>query len=497
MSTLIGRTLQGGKYSLDQELGRGGFGVTFKATHRYLNQVVVIKTLNEFLRQHSDFVKFARGFQDEAKRLALCTHANIVRVSDFFQEEGLPYMVMDYIPGQTLEALVLSQPPLSEALAIHYIRQIGAALKVVHQNGLLHRDVKPQNILLRQGTQEVVLIDFGISREFTPGVTQNHTSMLSDGYAPLEQYLPQAKRTPATDVYGLAATLYTLLTAQVPVAAVLRNHQPLPTPGDLQPGLSAATNQAVLRGLAVEAQHRPASVAAWLALLPNAEDLAAATGTAGSSSFTRVATVAVAPQHPPRLPARQAHRPASVAASGARSRRAGSGNFWLLASLAALFSAVIVAIVAVLLNRPVERESPRPSLPLSPSSPSAETPASSSTEPLPPRPEAYPPETAPVPEAAPGDELPASEEPAPEPDPSQPSAAQPTPTPALKATPTRPAATAPPAAPAQSQPSAPAITVPPADPVPVQAAPQIQTAPLEPGDDAVEPAAEPPPQAGQ
>ncbi len=265
---LVGKTLQRGKYTLEQELGRGGFGITFKATHQYLGQPVVIKTINESLRQDPEFVKFQRSFQDEARRLALCVHPNIVRVSDFFIEDQLPYMVMDYIPGRTLDMVVFPDSPLSEETAIHYIRQIGAALQVVHQNNLLHRDVKPQNIILRQGTQEVVLIDFGIAREFTPGSTQTHTGMVSDGYAPIEQYLSQAPRTPATDVYGLAATLYTLLTAKVPIAASLRDRVPMPAPRDLQSQLTVGVNQAVMRGMAVEARFRPNAIADWLSLLP-------------------------------------------------------------------------------------------------------------------------------------------------------------------------------------------------------------------------------------
>lgn len=280
MDPLIGKTLQEGKYTLEQELGNGGFGITFKATHHYLGQGVVIKTLNESLRRHPKFSEFQSKFRDEARRLALCVHPNIVRVSDFFAEDGLPFMVMEYIPGQTLEAIVFPNHPLPETTAIHYIRQVGAALRIVHRNGLLHRDVKPENIILRQDTQEVVLIDFSIAREFTPGLTQTHTSMISAGYAPIEQYIPQAQRSPATDVYGLAATLYALLTAQVPVASILRalnspkeNRQPMPSPRDLQPQLSSAANQAVMQGMAVEAYHRPASVDEWLSLLPELHEL--------------------------------------------------------------------------------------------------------------------------------------------------------------------------------------------------------------------------------
>ncbi|MCL6750724.1 protein kinase [Nostoc sp. CCCryo 231-06] len=266
---LAGTILQDGKYTLIQEIGRGGFGITFKATHHYLGQEVVMKTINERLRQHPDFAKFERQFQDEARRLATCIHPNIVRVSDFFVEAGLPYMVMEYIRGETLgDAFVLPGIPLPEATAIHYVRQIGAALQVVHNNGLLHRDVKPDNIILREGTQEVVLIDFGIAREFNGSVRQTHTGMVSEGYSPIEQYLTQAPRTPATDVYGLAATLYSLLTAQVPIPALLRDREQMPSPRELQPHLSASVNQAVMRGMAVESRFRPATVAEWLQLLP-------------------------------------------------------------------------------------------------------------------------------------------------------------------------------------------------------------------------------------
>lgn len=269
MNTLVGRTLQGGKYILEQQLGQGGFGITFKATHHYLRQTVVIKTLNPAIQDHPQFAKLEQQFQHEGRRLALCQHPNIVRVNDFFVEDGVPYLVMDYVPGLTLRQIVFPHNPLPEAIAIHYMRQVGAALQTVHQSGLLHRDVKPQNILIREGTQEAVLIDFGTAREFTPGMVQAHTSMASEGYAPIEQYIAKAKRTPATDVYGLAATLYTLLTAQIPVAATLRHCQPLPAPRDFRPELSEAVNAAILRGMSLEVRHRPETVAAWLALLPD------------------------------------------------------------------------------------------------------------------------------------------------------------------------------------------------------------------------------------
>lgn len=408
MDALIGKTLQGGKYTLEQELGRGGFGITFKATHRYLGQFVVIKTLNESLRRQPNFAEFDRKFQDEARHLASCVHPNIVRVSDFFVEDDRPYMVMDYIPGQNLGDVVLPNRPLPEQLAISYITQIGAAVKVVHHNGLLHRDIKPQNIILRQNTQEVVLIDFGIAREFTPGATQTHTNMVSDGYAPPEQYFAQGKYTPATDVYGLAATLYTLLTGQVPIAAILRTSQPMPTPRDLQPQVSPTVSSAVMRGMTVEAQNRPATVDEWLSLLSNSP--ASMTGP----------TLAVMPGNGPQSPAGSRTAPAIVTNGGRESK------VWLILGLVAI--AVIfggfVAITRILLDRPSADPTPvaqsdRPSPPANREIPDPiptpqETPKQQRKTPTPapiPTPKETPPvvETpTPSPTPSPADESPAS-----------------------------------------------------------------------------------------
>lgn len=271
MNITVGKVLQNGKYVLDGAIGQGGFGITYKATHNYLGQTVVIKTLNEELRREGYFERFQQQFVAEAQRLAKCQHPNIVRVLDFFEEQGQSFIVMDYIPGSTLAELVTPGQPLVEAQAIRYIRQIGSALKVVHQNGLLHRDVKPQNVIRREGTETVILIDFGIAREFTPGVTQTHTGVLSAGYAPIEQYLPQARRSPATDVYALAATLYFLLTGQPPVAAALRDRISLPNPSQLNPNINRQTEQAILRGMEMEAAKRPQTIENWLSLLPYTE----------------------------------------------------------------------------------------------------------------------------------------------------------------------------------------------------------------------------------
>ncbi len=297
MRNWVGKTLQDGKYSLDAVLGEGGFGITFRATHHYLNQTVVIKTLNQTMQRSQNFDKLRKQFQDEARRLALCLHPNIVRVSDFFEENNLPFMVMDFIDGRSLDAIALSSPngPLPEATALSYIRQISEALQVVHSKGLLHRDIKPQNIMRRRGSEQVILIDFGIAREFQAGEVNTHTTMISPGYAPVEQYMEAAKRTPATDVYGLAATLYSLVTGQVPTASILLHAQPLQEPRSLTPSLSPQTNAAILKGMEIDAYNRPQSIEQWLGLL-SGEVASQQIGTVAPPS--QMATVAVAPRHP-------------------------------------------------------------------------------------------------------------------------------------------------------------------------------------------------------
>lgn len=383
MNSLVGTTLQGGKYTLDQLLGEGGFGVTFRATHHYLQQTVVIKTLNALNQGNLEFTQVQQQFQDEGRRLALCSHPNIVRVSDFFVEDGMPYIVMDYIPGHTLEEVVFPDRPLPEATALHYIRQVAAALQVVHANGLLHRDVKPQNIMLRQGTQDVVLIDFGISREFKMGATQAHTSITSAGYAPIEQYMAQAKRTPATDIYGLAATLYALLTAHAPIAAILRDRQPMPSPRDLVPQITPATNQAVVRGMAVDAHYRPQTIAEWESLLSSAS----------LPSSPPVNPIANPTANPISQMATQAYSPANrpsqtIAPVSLKPQRSRRGT-WIFVSVAMLASAIAAAFGAIWHNArsPQVTQKPaieNPDITPSPSNPSPTLPPISPTPTTPP-----------------------------------------------------------------------------------------------------------------
>ncbi|NEQ54312.1 MAG: serine/threonine protein kinase [Leptolyngbya sp. SIO3F4] len=286
-ANLVGNRLQNGKYVIKEELGRGGFGVTYRAVHRSLNQIVVVKTLR-WPDDESEKARQLEQFQAEARRLAQCQHPNIVNVTDFFIEAERPYLVMDFIPGQPLSAIIFPNRPLPENLALQYIRQIASALQIVHSQGLLHRDVKPQNIMVNEGS--AILIDFGIARELATGQTQTHTNLVSEGYAPLEQYLPKARRSAASDVYGLAATLYSAVTGQVPIASVLRSHQPLTHPRQLNPKISPGVEQAILQGMALKLPQRPQSIATWLNLL--------STQTQQRSSQSTHPTQVVAPGSP-------------------------------------------------------------------------------------------------------------------------------------------------------------------------------------------------------
>ncbi len=273
MAWKVGQQLQGGKYTIDKKLGEGGFSVTY-LVRESSGRKLVIKTLNDTVQHRPDFSKFQEDFVREALRLAKCKHPNIVKIEDVFQEGILWCIALDYIDGEDLANLVVNQGILPEAEALRYIQQIGEALTVVHSSGLLHRDVKPQNIMLRFRKTEAVLIDFGIAREFIPNLTQTHTQFRTDGYAPIEQYEQRARRDKYTDVYALAATLYSLVTGKVPVPSPIRaynihqyKNDPLESPQHLNRSISDRINKAILKGMAVEPQNRPQTVQEWLRLL--------------------------------------------------------------------------------------------------------------------------------------------------------------------------------------------------------------------------------------
>ncbi|MDY6937203.1 MAG: serine/threonine-protein kinase [Cyanobacteriota bacterium] len=292
MNLTAGTVLQNGKYAIAATLGQGYFGTTYRAVHTNLDQPVVIKTLSESLRHYAEFDRFQQRFIQYVRRIAPCQHSNLARVLDLFCENGQVFAVMDYIPGPTLAQVMRTGQPLPSPLALYYIRQVGAALNVLHRSNVLHLDIKPDNIIRRSGSHRVVPIDFGIAQGFTVGAAQTHAGLLSAGYAPLEQYAPQGKRTPATDVYALAATLYHLVTGQPPVTAPLRDRIPLPKPRQLRGEIGLDVERAILQGLELDVEKRVPTVEAWLKLLPReskaAREMGFSSTSEGNSAQNRV-----------------------------------------------------------------------------------------------------------------------------------------------------------------------------------------------------------------
>ncbi len=266
-----GQPLFGGRYIIESKLGEGGIGITYLARNQR-NELRVIKTLKEEIlnhpawKQHRD--KLRQDFRDEAVHLAVCRHPHVVEVETIFDEGKFPCMVMEYVEGEDLGRRLQRIRLFSEAEALLYIRQIGDALTVIHNKGLLHRDLKPRNIMLRSGKSEAVLIDFGIARDFIPNVIQEHTVYRTPGFAPPEQYDLVAPRGEFIDIYALAATLYNLLTGVVPTSAEdRRNNILLQQPQHFNPNISDRVNQAIMHGMDLQANYRPQSVEEWLNLL--------------------------------------------------------------------------------------------------------------------------------------------------------------------------------------------------------------------------------------
>ncbi len=259
--------LQNGKFTIQTILGSGGFGITYSAIEHGTGKLFVIKTLNQQQQRQADFQQRQVKFVNEALRLAKCSHTHIVQVYEVIQEDELWGMVMEYVDGQDLGVYVDERGVLPEDEALRYIDQVGKALEYVHQQRFLHLDVKPSNILLRRATQEAVLIDFGLVREFTGVGAGSMTNAKTEGYAPIEQYESQGKFAAYTDVYALAATLYTLLTAEIPLPAPFRKYEQLPPPKQHNSKISDRVNNAILKGMALEPQERPQSVREFRELL--------------------------------------------------------------------------------------------------------------------------------------------------------------------------------------------------------------------------------------
>jgi len=268
-----GQQLHQGKYLIEEILGGGGFGVTYRAQNRKEGKVVAIKTLNANVQGKPNFREFQTKFVNEALSLARCSHPHVVQVYEVFPEMvgniELWCMVMELIDGTNLAEYLEDNGILSEAKALPIIQQVGSALSFVHQQGFTHLDVKPQNVMLRKRGFEAVLIDFGLARQVTaPGKLRTNRNSGTECYAPIELLEKRAELGAYTDVYSLAATLYVMLTGELPFPSQFRKQNiPLTPPKQFNSEISDRVNAAIMKGMELEPQNRPQSVQEWLDLL--------------------------------------------------------------------------------------------------------------------------------------------------------------------------------------------------------------------------------------
>ena len=269
MAWRSGDKLDGDKYTVERELGRGRWSFSYLARDKS-DRRWVIKTLDDSLLNSltpTEHNRLEEKLCNEAMKLKGCNHPHIVKVRELFKEGDRWCIAMEYVDGVNLADR--AHNILSENEALGYIQQIGDALIVVHQNHLIHRDVKPGNTILRvrDWKPEAVLIDFDLAVDFQNDLTTARTKEASEGFAPIELYSSQ-KQQPGeyTDVYSLAATLYELLTGRKPVSAVERkaDGKRLVPPKEINNQISDPINRAILNGMKLEPNDRPQSMREWL-----------------------------------------------------------------------------------------------------------------------------------------------------------------------------------------------------------------------------------------
>jgi len=267
-----GSKLQSGAFSLGRVLGQGGFGITYKGNDVNLGRLVAIKEcFPETARREGarvvppanvspgEWEQVKREFIEEARTVARFSHAGIVNVYSVFEENDTAYQAMEFLDGQSTGALV-EKGRLSEDEAVSIIERVADALETMHASGFIHRDLKPDNIV-RTKDGRTILIDFGTAKQFVREKTQKLNPVLTPGYAPLEQYSSQARFDHRLDIYALGATLYHLLTGEVPVAAVERAAGvELPSVRAKVPSVSQSVSDAVERAMAIRVPERFDSV---------------------------------------------------------------------------------------------------------------------------------------------------------------------------------------------------------------------------------------------
>lgn len=291
-----GYLLQHGKYRLTHVVGQGGFGITYRGV--WYTEVkgplgtvatevpVCVKEFffkdycyreigTQAVKVHSDtgkvlFDKFKEKLIKEAKILSEVHHPYIVNVLEVFEENNTAYIAMEYISGNSLKSLLEREGILPEATVLRYVRQIGEALRFVHEKNILHLDIKPSNILIDQ-KGNARLIDFGVSKRYDIEQEETSTTLLtlSKGFASIEQYDSEGTQqfSPRPDIYSVGATMYNLLTGKIPTESILRATRPLPPPSSINPAITPRTEAVILKAMNVVPAERYATIAEMMAAL--------------------------------------------------------------------------------------------------------------------------------------------------------------------------------------------------------------------------------------
>jgi eukaryotic-like serine/threonine-protein kinase len=269
-------------YEIIGKIERGGFGITYRAKDKITGEIVVIKERfpgkgRSGLRVlwGSMFTRWIPGttkneveaaieeFRREAEIMQKCVHESVVRYQDCFEENDTCYIVMAFIKGKSLGKLIDEQKTVPESQLRRYFLQIAEALREVHNQGILHRDIKPDNIMIATDHDRAILIDFGTAREFAESVTQKHTQILTFGYAPLEQFTLNSKRTASADIYSLCASIYHAISGYIPIASMDRavsqkdkGVDSLQPPSQLRTNITPELEEIILTGMEMNVQQR-------------------------------------------------------------------------------------------------------------------------------------------------------------------------------------------------------------------------------------------------
>ncbi|HVT14309.1 MAG TPA: protein kinase [Fimbriimonadaceae bacterium] len=277
--------LLGGRFEVESVLGRGGFGIAYLVNDVVRKDQAALKELAPFGCERSESGlldldaggisshRLRQSFLEEARLLSRLNLPGILPVRAVFAENGTAYYATDHLAeAETLERLLLREGRMDPAGAMDIVFQLLETLEAVHAKGILHRDIKPSNILVGPKGQ-AYLIDFGSAREWHADEATRHTVLYTPGYAPIEQLSERGRRGPATDLYGLSATVYRMLTGSVPMPSTDRaNGAELVPLRSLRPDVEPAIASAIESGLSVRYHDRPQTVAEFRSLLSDAEE---------------------------------------------------------------------------------------------------------------------------------------------------------------------------------------------------------------------------------